>query len=141
MRNFLIQAGIWGRGALLGTLAGAAAGAAVGWVLAWDRVSLYGDLATCWRNCGPHVFIPLWMGTIIGFFARFERDTFFGHVLTAAAGIGAGILAPAVFLRVFGSPYPVSGFAAAPNVLPLLLLFCGGLAAFLWRFTVDRLID
>ncbi|MBI5239301.1 MAG: hypothetical protein HY926_02425 [Elusimicrobia bacterium] len=141
MMNFLMRAGDWLKGAMLGTLAGAVAGTGVGWVLAWNRISLYGDLATCWRNCGPHVFIPLWMGTVIGFAARLERDSFFGHILTAAAGVGAGLLAPAAFMHVFGRPYPVSGFAAMPNVLPLLLLFCGGLAAFLWRFTVDRLID
>jgi hypothetical protein len=139
----IIPAGFahWLEGAVVGTLSGSVVGGGVGWVLAWDKVALGGDLATCWRNCGPHIFIPLWMGTVIGFAARIERDSISGYFLTAAAGMGAGVLAPTAYRCVFGRPYPLAGFAAAPNVFPLLLLFCGSVAAFFWRFTFDRFID
>jgi len=137
----LASAWRWLKDAIVGTLAGAVAGGALGWVLAWDKVSLNGDFLTFWRACGPHLFIPLWMGTVIGFAARIDRDSLLGYFLAMAAGMAAGVLAPTAYGRMFGTPYPVSGFAATPYVLPLLLLTCGGVAAVFWRATFDKLIN
>jgi hypothetical protein len=131
----------WLKDAAVGTLAGAMAGGALGWVLAWDKVFLGGDFLTFWRACGPHLFIPLWMGTVIGFASRIDRDSILGYLLTAIAGMAAGVLAPTAYGRMFGTPYPASGFTATPHVLPLLLLLCGGVAAVGWRATFDKLID
>jgi hypothetical protein len=137
----LARAWRWLQDAVVGTLAGAVAGGAVGWVLAWDQVFLAGDLRTFWHACGPHLFIPLWMGALIGFACRIDRDSLFGFLLALAAGMAAGLFAPLAYWRMFGRPYASSGFAATPNALPMLLMICGGVAAAVWRATFDKWID
>lgn len=131
------------RGVVLGTLAGAAAGAVVGWVLAGGVVTAsFRGWATVWRDCGRHVFIPLWIAVVAGFASRLIRAPLSGLVFTVMAGMAAGIATPAAYQMAFGTPFvPPKGFASLPNVLPLLLAFCGGVTAAFWRLAVDRFID
>ncbi|HAM36131.1 MAG TPA: hypothetical protein DEB40_02625 [Elusimicrobia bacterium] len=130
-------------GLILGTLLGAVAGGAVGCVLEWDAVlKAYRGMPTLWHDCGPYLFIAVWMGAVIGFCSRFRRETFGGSFLAVAAGMAAGFFALSVHRLVFGRPFAVpAGFASYPLIFQLLLVLGGGIAAGMWRFGVDRLID
>ncbi|MFA6028967.1 MAG: hypothetical protein WC969_03835 [Elusimicrobiota bacterium] len=127
----------------VGTLAGASAGALAGAALAWGPMAAsFVAWPSVWRDCGPHLFIPLWMGAVIGFAAPLWKGSFSGVFLTLAAGMGAGLTATSAYEAAFGKAYVLpSGFASYAGIFPMLLLFCGGAAAAVWTFSVARLLD
>lgn len=131
------------RGIIVGALCGAAAGVAVGWLLEVRVVNrAFNGWSTVWRDCGPHVFIPLVIGAAAGIAARIDRGSMNGMLVSVAVGIACGYLSPLLYLHVFGRPFlPPRGFTAFANVFPLLLMICGGLAAAIWRLGPDRFID
>ena len=115
-----------------GLAAGALTGLVVGCVMKWSILSAaYTGLNTCWQDCGPFIFVPLWIGAVIGLVSMLERGTITGLLLTAASGGVAGFLAATVFYYIFGKHFRFY-FA---NLIHGL---CGVVAAFIWNFLQNR---
>ena len=131
--NFIIDV-------IIGAGSGALAGGAAGCLFAWSWVSgAYTGWRTFWPDCGPHIFIPLWVGTVIGLVARMERDSAYGVFSTIISGAAAGFITPALFWLVFGRNLHFSfGFLSVPMAREIIISAGGGAAGFFWHLGVNK---
>ena len=126
---------------IIGGVSGAIAGCNAGCVFAWDDVSrAYTGWRTVWPDCGPHLFIPLWIGMIIGLVARMERGSSSGFFTTLLSGAAAGFAAPILFTFVFGKTLHISfGFVSVAYAEEIVLSLGGGAAALFWYFGANKI--
>lgn len=120
---------------------GALVGGSLGCLYSWKQVY---DAYTGWRNfwpdCGPHIFIPLWIGTVIGLVARMERDSTTGAFATILSGMIAGLITPTLFWLVFGLHLRLSfGFMPIPMARDLIISIFGGMAGLFWFLGINKL--
>ncbi|MFA6433194.1 MAG: hypothetical protein WCW52_00715 [Elusimicrobiales bacterium] len=127
---------------ILGAASGASAGLAAGCLYSWPEVShSYTGLRTVWPDCGPYIFIPLWIGTVIGLVARMERNSSFGALATILCGATAGIITPTMFWLSFGLKlYFYFGFLSIPIMREIILGAGGGMAGFFWYMGISRVL-
>ncbi|MCX5784178.1 MAG: hypothetical protein NTX59_00660 [Elusimicrobia bacterium] len=128
---------------LAGAAAGAASGAVVGCAVAWEAVSRsYTGPAAFWTNCGPHIFVPVWLGAAVGLVSKLADDSFFGMAVVAFAGICAGLLVPTVYQYMFYRPFTMSvAFMGIPYAREIVLGGAGAIAAFFWYFSGNKLLS
>jgi len=128
-------------GALTGALSGAVAGCAAGLAYSWGDVSgAFTGWRTVWSDCGPHLFIPLWIGTVIGLVARTERDSSSGFVMTMLCGAAAGFSTPMLFSLLFHKTLHISfGFISIAYAEEIVLAATGGTAALFWYFGANKI--
>lgn len=125
---------------MIGAISGAAAGLLAACAFSWNAIAgSYTVLGTFWADCGPHIFIPIWMGAVIGLAARLSGDSVSGFVITLVAGIAAGFLAPGLFTAVFGQVLRVSfGFIRIAYASEMVLALFGAIAAIFWYWGVNK---
>jgi uncharacterized membrane protein YeaQ/YmgE (transglycosylase-associated protein family) len=131
--NFILNA-------VTGAVSGALAGGALGCFVSWTLVSAaYTGWRTFWPDCGPHIFIPLWIGTVIGLVAGVDRDSPSGAVTTIIAGAVAGFVTPTIFWMAFGQNLHFHfGFLALPILRGIIIGICGGAAGLFWYMGINR---
>ena len=126
---------------IIGAGSGSLAGLAAGCLISWNQVSAaFTGWRTIWPDCGPHLFIPLWLGTVIGLVSRMERDSVSGIFTTIVSGMVAGFAAPTFFWLVFGKNLQLQfGFIAIHIGPQIFLSAAGGAAGFFWHMGVNRI--
>ena len=126
---------------LIGALSGAIAGCLVAGAFSLDEMlRAYTGWRTFWPDCGPHLFLPLWIGTVVGLVARVERHSSSGFVMTLLSGMAAGFATPALFFLAFGKALHISfGFVSISYVAEIVLAVCGGTAASFWYFGANKI--
>ncbi len=132
--NFMIEV-------VIGAVSGALAGLAAGCLISWNQVSAaFTGWRTFWPDCGPQLFIPLWLGTVIGLISRMERESFSGIFITILSGMAAGFAAPTLFWLVFGRNLQLHfGFIAIRIGPQIIISAAGGAAGFFWHMGVNRI--
>lgn len=127
---------------IAGAVLGGASGVVVGCIFAWGSVSRsYTGPLTFWTDCGPHIFLPVWLGAVVGLAAKLADDSFTGLAVVAAAGVCAGLLVPTVYQYVFYRPFTLSvAFLGIPYAREMVLGGAGAIAAFFWYFSGNKLI-
>jgi uncharacterized membrane protein YeaQ/YmgE (transglycosylase-associated protein family) len=127
---------------LVGALSGATVGCLAACVFSLDELlRAYTGWRTFWPDCGPHLFIPFWLGAVIGLVARVERDSSSGFLTTLLCGIAAGFAAPWLFFLAFGKTLHISfGFVAIAYAEQIVLAVGGGVAALFWYFSVNKIL-
>ena len=127
---------------IAGAVAGAASGAVVGCAVAWEPVSRsYTGPAAFWTNCGPHIFVPVWLGAVVGLASKLADDSFSGMAVVAFAGVGAGLLVPTAYQYMFCRPFTMSvAFMGIPYAKEIVLGGAGAIAAFFWYFSGNKLL-
>ena len=131
---------------ILEVLIGASSGALAGCIAACafsldDMLRAFTGWRTFWPDCGPHLFITLWIGTVIGLVARVERDSSSGFLTTLLSGIAAGFATPTLFFLVFGKTLRISfGFISIAYAEEIILAIGGGIAAIFWYFGVNKVL-
>ncbi|MBI4057559.1 MAG: hypothetical protein HY399_08450 [Elusimicrobia bacterium] len=131
----------WLKSVILGTILGGIGGGFVGYIMVPDIVAkAYHGVPTIWHDLGPLLFIPVWIGAMIGFGSKVFNIPFMGTLLTVAAGMLAGFLAPTLHEQFFGQgPFP-TGFLGYPRIYQFLLIFLGGVGGAFWHATIGKFI-
>ena len=124
-----------------GLAAGTLAGILIGCASSWNDVyGAYTGWRTCWQDCGPYIFVPVWIGAVVGLVAMVERDSVSGAAITVFSGGLAGFFASTIFWYVFGMHLRMYlGSVSVPHVINLIYAVGGSAAAFLWYFGINRL--
>lgn len=130
---------------ILEILIGAVSGAIAGCIAACafsldDMLRAFTGWPTFWPDCGPYLFITLWIGTVIGLVARVERDSSSGFLTTLLSGIAAGFATPTLFYLVFGKALHIA-FASISIAYAeqIILAICGGTVAMFWYFGANKI--
>lgn len=126
---------------LKGMLYGAISGGLVGCVLAWSSVARsFTRLGTFWPDCGPHIFVPLWLGAVVGLVSRLGRESFSWLMVVIVSGVCAGLLVPAAFEYSFGRAFNIgTGFMGISYAQEIVLGSGGVIAAVFWYFGINKL--
>ena len=126
---------------VIGAGSGALAGLAAGCLISWNQIAAaFTGWRTFWADCGPHFFIPLWIGTVIGLISRMERDSVSGVFITVISGMVAGFAAPTFFWLLFGRDVHLHfGFLTIHAGPQIVLSAAGGAAGFFWHMGVNRI--
>lgn len=123
-----------------GLVAGLLVGLLVGCALSWGQVSVaFHGWPTCWQDCGPFVFVPVWIGGVIGMASTLEHGSLTGLLITMCLGAAAGFFAALAFFYVFDknlSFYFLS--LKVPYIVNLTNAIAGGLAGAVWHFLYTR---
>ncbi|MEA3307382.1 MAG: hypothetical protein U9Q34_06320 [Elusimicrobiota bacterium] len=124
-----------------GLILGILGGIAVGCLSSWNLLSRsYTGWKTVWHDCGQILFIPMFMGAIIGLVSRMEKDSHGGFITSILTGMGAGFFAPMIFHQIFGKRIYFSFGSIDMLYVPnLTFMVCGGAAAFVWHFSINKL--
>jgi len=126
---------------LIGALSGALAGCITACAFSLNELlRAYTGWRTFWPDCGPLLFIPLWIGTVIGLVARVERDSASGFLTTLLCGSAAGFATPWLFYLAFGKTLHISfGFISIAYAEQIILAVGGGIAALFWYYSVNKI--
>ena len=127
---------------LIGAVSGAIAGCIAACAFSLDdMLRAFTGWGAFWPDCGPHLFITLWIGTVIGLVARVERNSSSGFLATLLSGIAAGFAPPTLFYLVFGKALRISfGFISIAYAEEIILAIGGGIAAMFWYFGVNKVL-
>jgi hypothetical protein len=125
-----------------GLLYGIIGGGLLGCVFAWGSVARsFTSLRTFWPDCGPHIFVPLWLCSVAGLISKLGDESFFWLIILMLSGVCAGLMVPAAYQHAFGQPFRMgTGFMGIPYAQEIVLSGGGVAASFFWYFGVNKIL-
>ncbi|MBI4052124.1 MAG: hypothetical protein HY400_06435 [Elusimicrobia bacterium] len=123
------------------TLLGGLAGGVIGFLIAPEAIrKAYQGFSTIGRDLGPFLFIPVWMGGVVGFCSQLIRVPLLGMLLTVVVGMLAGFSAPYLHQEFFGRTPFHAGFLAYPMLYQFLLVFFGAIGGVVWYHVTGKML-